>query len=389
MAVHAVTHESPTLSLPKDGTLTWQALLDSMPALSAVLDRSGRIVAVNAAWRRLADELGGAASAVQVGRDYLRTCGAVMGAAEADIEEMVRGLRDVLGGLRSDFRYEFACQIGTEQRWYLTTAAPLAGGAGALVSHTDLSSRQRAEEVLKKRAVELASMARRLKQTNEELDQFAYITSHDLKAPLRGIANLSRWIEEDMGDQIPPAVHEQFELLRGRVHRMESLIEGLLQYSRVGRVFTYVEQIDVNRLLADVIDMLSPPPGFRVEIEGQMPIVRGERIRLQQVFMNLISNAIKHHHRDSGRVTIRVEDAGAFWRFGVSDDGPGIAPRYHEKIFVIFQTLVPRDQKEAAGVGLSLVKKIVEEQGGKIEVQSDEGAGATFWFTWAKHRAER
>src|SRR5690606_31673568 len=99
-------------------------------------------------------------------------------------------------------------------------------------------------------------------------------------------------------------------------------------------------------------------------------------------------NAIKHHHRDDGRVTIGVEDGGASWRFCVADDGPGIAPAYHDKVFVIFQTLVARDQKEAAGVGLSLVKKIVEEQGGTVDIRSDQGAGATFWFTWAKHRTE-
>jgi len=190
-----------------------------------------------------------------------------------------------------------------------------------------------------------------------------------------------------MGDALTPTAAEQLELLRGRVNRMESLIDGLLQYSRVGRVATYIEQVDVGRLLAGVVELIAPPAGFRVEIEGTMPVLNTEKIRLQQVFMNLISNAIKHHHQPAqGRVTVRCEDAGAFYRFSVEDNGPGIARRFHEKIFVIFQTLLPRDQREGAGVGLSLVKKIIEEQGGTVEVESEEGQGAIFRFTWAKHR---
>ncbi|MEA3198703.1 MAG: hypothetical protein QOE90_131 [Thermoplasmata archaeon] len=224
-----------------------------------------------------------------------------------------------------------------------------------------------------------------LRRTIKELDQFAYVTSHDLKAPLRGIANLSRWIEEDMGEHVTDGVREHLELLRGRVSRMESLIDAILQYSRVGRVRGKLEDVDTGRLVAELVDLLDPPPGFVVEVAPDMPVVRAERLRLHQVLLNLIGNAIKHHHRKSeGRVRVRAKDEGWRWRFEVEDDGPGIAARYHERVFVIFQTLEARDKVEGTGIGLALVKKIVEAAGGQVSLASEEGRGATFSFTWPK-----
>jgi signal transduction histidine kinase len=183
---------------------------------------------------------------------------------------------------------------------------------------------------------------------------------------------------------------EQMELLRGRVNRMESLISGLLEYSRAGRVKASTQQVDVKRLLDETIDLLAPADGAKVEVVGEMPIVPADRLRLGQVFMNLISNAMKHA-RAAGivpHVKVAARDAGRFVEFSVSDNGPGIAPEYHDRIFVIFQTLAPRDKVEGTGVGLALVKKIVESAGGAIRVESAEGSGATFYFTWPKEAKE-
>jgi signal transduction histidine kinase len=238
---------------------------------------------------------------------------------------------------------------------------------------------------LRRRAEQLLVLARQLKQRNAELDQFAYITSHDLRAPLRGIANLSRWIEEDMGDRFTPEAHHQMELLRGRVQRMESLIDAILQYSRAGRARLRPQRVDVRKLVEDVVDLLAPPAGFTIEIGSELPVLETDPVPLQRVFMNLIGNAIKHHNQpQQGRVTITCRDAGELYEFAVSDNGPGIAPAYHQRIFVIFQTLAPRDKVEGTGVGLALVQKLVEQQGGRVSVESDLGAGATFRFTWPK-----
>jgi PAS domain S-box-containing protein len=312
---------------------------------------------------------------------------------EAERDRVARQMTEAMHAGEARFLEFRVRRADGEIRWLETGLVPLLDAHSRPIGlrgvSMDITGRKNAEAVVEQRARDFARLASQLRKTNEELDQFAYITSHDLKAPLRGIANLSRWIEEDMGPAMTPEAHQQMELLRGRVNRMENLIDGLLQYSRVGRVTTYVEEIDVSRLVAMVVDLLSPPAGFRVEVEGTLPVLRGEKIRLQQVFMNLIGNAIKHHDRpEQGRVTIRCADLGRWYRFEVSDNGPGIAKRFHEKIFVIFQTLLPRDEREGAGVGLSLVRKIVEEQGGTVEVDSEEGRGATFRFTWSKLRPE-
>ncbi len=223
-----------------------------------------------------------------------------------------------------------------------------------------------------------------LERVNRELDQFAYVTSHDLKAPLRAIANLSQWIEEDLGAVMTPDTQKQMDLLRGRVHRMEALIEGILQYSRVDRVAEEMMEVDIKPLLDEIIENIAPPEGFSIEIAPNMPTFNATKVRLSQVFANLISNAIKYRARDDGRLKIAVKDAGAFYHFSVTDDGPGIAEEYHEKVFKIFQTLQARDTIESTGIGLTLVKKIVEEQGGAVTLVSAEGKGCTFSFTWPK-----
>ena len=231
------------------------------------------------------------------------------------------------------------------------------------------------EHRVQERTAELAA-------ANEQLEQFAYVASHDLRAPLRGISSLAMWIEEDLEDVLKDETREYMNLLHRRIHRMEALIEGILEYSRLDSAETQLERVDVTELLNEVIDLLNPPPTLSVKVGNAMPILMTERIKLGQVFSNLIGNAIKYHDKLNGYIHITVQHNGQFYEFEVADNGPGIAPEYHQKIFGIFETLQARDQVESSGVGLALVKKIVEMEGGRISVQSDEGEGARFRFTW-------
>ncbi|WP_293128237.1 PAS domain S-box protein [Microcoleus sp. bin38.metabat.b11b12b14.051] len=312
-----------------------------------------------------------------------------------DLGQELELLHQLLAGEIDNYCIEkrYVCKDG-ELVWVNLTVSVLREQNGSqflMGVIEDISKRQEAEESLRLRAQELTWTAKSLAQSmnvvrkrNQELDQFAYVVSHDLKAPLRAIANLSSWIEEDLSESMTEDTLHQMNLLRGRVHRMEALIEGLLQYSRVGRIQVASETVKVEKLLAEIIDSLAPPSGFEVKVEPGMPTFVTERLPLQQVFANLISNGIKHNRSASGYVNISVKELDDFYEFSVADDGPGIAAQYHDKVFVIFQTLEARDKVENTGIGLSLVKKIVEGQGGTISLESAEGEGATFRFTWPK-----
>jgi PAS domain S-box-containing protein len=223
-----------------------------------------------------------------------------------------------------------------------------------------------------------------LEQRNRDLDSFVYIVSHDLKAPLRAVANLSEWIEEDLVGSLTTANQEQMTLLRSRVHRMESTIEGLLDYARVGRTEVMNEPVMVAKLLADVIESLAPPLTFTITIAPNLPTLYTKRLLLSQVFANLIGNAIKHHDRIDGTIAIGIAEHRDFYEFAIADDGAGIQPEYHDRIFTIFQAINPQNRSDSTGIGLAIVKKIVEAEGGAIRLESQLDRGTTFYFTWPK-----
>jgi signal transduction histidine kinase len=224
-----------------------------------------------------------------------------------------------------------------------------------------------------------------LRRSNQDLDQFAYSASHDLKAPLRGIRNLTQWITEDVAGDAKEETIENLALVQNRVERLEMLLDGLLRYSRVGQAGGETEDIDVARLISEITDYISPAAGFSVDGFGDVPMIRAHKAPLEQVLRNLIGNALKHHDRDAGKVTVRTRKLGDLVEFRVEDDGPGIAPNFHDRIFGMFQTLRPRDELEGSGMGLAIVKKAVERNGGTVRVESaPPSRGTAFVFTWAK-----
>lgn len=236
-------------------------------------------------------------------------------------------------------------------------------------------------EELEKTVEALQNRKQELAAANNELKEFAYVVSHDLKAPLRGISQLAEWLREDYGETLDTEGREIVSMMRNRVRRMDGLIDGILQYSRVGRVRETPARIDLNELVSEVVDFLGPPDDIRISVEDRLPTVVGEPTRLAQVFQNLVGNAVKFMDKPRGKVRIGCVDRGTVWEFSVADNGPGIDEKYHDKIFQIFQTLTSRDEVESTGIGLTLVKKIVELYGGEIRVTSRPGEGTTFVFT--------
>ena len=222
-----------------------------------------------------------------------------------------------------------------------------------------------------------------LKRKNQELDQFAHIVSHDLKAPLRGIGNVVSWIEEDHGTEISPKLTEYVQIIKGRLVRTENLIHGILSYARIGKEKQEKEDVDVNQLVDEISEALMKP-GIKLIISSKLPKLFTEKLPLLQVFSNLIGNAVKHHDKRNGLIKVYHQEHFLHYEFFVEDNGPGISKNYHNKIFVIFQTLHERDVVESTGVGLAIVKKILDDRNQKIDIISDIGKGSIFSFTWPK-----
>ncbi|MEM8858765.1 MAG: ATP-binding protein, partial [Chloroflexota bacterium] len=251
--------------------------------------------------------------------------------------------------------------------------------------NVELFERERIQMSLEANQVRLKQYAADLEQSNEELEEFAYVVSHDLRAPLRGIASLSSWLEMDYADSLDEGGHEMLSLMNNRVRRLEALIEGILEFSRVGRQETRKTEVDLSQLMDDVLDNLAPNDNFKLNIQPDLPIVFGERLRLMQVFQNLIDNAIKYSDPQKAEnwVKLTCKKDNDQWVFCISDNGLGIDSKYHKKVFQIFQTLsIDEEQNaESTGVGLSLVRKIIQLHGGRIWIESIPGEGSQFLFT--------
>jgi len=231
---------------------------------------------------------------------------------------------------------------------------------------------------------ELKVYAEKTQQINKQLDEFVYIVSHDLKAPLRGLSSVTSFLEDELGKDIKPEVKDLLEMVKSRTVRMQNLIDGILHYSRMANNKTEKEIIKLSELIASIIDLLSIPNHVRIEYPDQLPTMFDEKIKLHEVFQNLISNAIVHNDKEKAEVKISCVDKGAHYEFAVADNGVGIKKEHFEKIFGVFQTLQSKDRHESTGIGLTIVKKIIEQQGGKIWIESEHGKGATFKFTWNK-----
>jgi PAS domain S-box-containing protein len=245
---------------------------------------------------------------------------------------------------------------------------------------TDISVRRKIQ-------LELEAKQAELLRSNKDLEQFAYVASHDLKAPLRAIELLVQWITEGLEGYDKNNVQENLGLLTKRTQRLNRLLDDLLAYSRAGRKVGAHRMADTHALVLDVVQLLDAPPSISISIEEKLPTFRTHTAPLEQVFRNLISNAVKHHPGPEGRIVVSCRDEGDRYVFAVADDGEGIPAQYAERVFEMFQTLKPRDQVEGSGMGLAIVNRIVQWQGGRVWFEPPaSGRGTVFKFQWKKQQ---
>ena len=237
------------------------------------------------------------------------------------------------------------------------------------------AARQAAQKLAQLRADELA-------RVTHEVERLFHAVSHDLRAPLRSVVNLAEWAEEDLADGAVDEVKHHLGMLRHRVLRLDTMLNDLLSFARVGRAEHPVEEVDVAALLSDLVGgMVTFPAGFQLAW-GSMPVLVTQKTLLPQVLLNLIPNSLKHHDKPSGKIDVRHELREGIHHFAVADDGPGIPEAYRERVFGMFATLKPRDQVEGSGMGLAFVHKLITSRGGTIRVLDTPGGGATFEFSW-------
>jgi signal transduction histidine kinase len=232
----------------------------------------------------------------------------------------------------------------------------------------------------------MGELLKEVKSANQELNDFAYVVSHDLKAPLRGISSLSEWLLSDYADKFDSEGRELVNLMIARVHKVYNLIDGILKYSRVGRVKEEKRAVNLNDVVKDVIELICPLDNIKIQIANELPVIFCEKTRIEQVYQNLISNAIKFMDKPQGKITIACIEDNDYWKLSVADNGPGIEQQHFARIFKIFQQLSNNKDSDSTGIGLSLVKKIVEMYGGNVWVESEVGQGSTFFFTFKKEQ---
>ena len=252
----------------------------------------------------------------------------------------------------------------------------------------EVNVRKKAEETLELLNKELESTVTKLNRSNRELCSFAYITAHDLKSPLRAICILADWLLTGYSDKFDQQGKEKLELLTGRAKRMSRLIDSILEYTEIGLDTEQKTRVDVNSLINKIIASLNPPENIEIKIENDLPSIQCNENNLTKVFMCLLSNSIRYMDKPKGRISVGCTEENGYWKFSVADNGQGVEEKYFEKIFQVFQTLSLRDETESTGIGLPIVKKVVELYDGKVWIESKPGQGSTFFFTLPKQKVE-
>ena len=221
-----------------------------------------------------------------------------------------------------------------------------------------------------------------LEKKNQVLSDYAHMVSHDLKSPLRSINSLVTWLKQDYAGKIDEDAIKQLNMILKSVEKMDALISGILNYSTIDQEVVAAYEVDIDHLVNEIIQIIYKPEHIKIEISEKLPVINGDKFRLQQLFQNLIQNAVKSIDKPEGIITINVEENGKFWKYSVKDNGKGIDKEHFNKIFQIFEKI--DNDFTSTGIGLSIVKKIIDFYGGKIWLESELSKGTIFYFTLPK-----
>jgi PAS domain S-box-containing protein len=351
----------------RDSEKKWRSLAENVPDIIISVDKGGKILFLNRSVTGFDKE------------DVIGT--KIYEYIPPDQHQRIRETIEKVFLTGKPDSYEIIAhgEYGPNTNWETRVVPVMTDGQVATVNliSTDVTERTEAQN----RQTQLLN---RVQKVNHELNDFAHIVSHDLKEPLRTINIATKWILEDYKDLLDENGINHLELLSNQVTRMYDLIDGILKYSRTGHLKNQKEWIDLKELMPQIISMVPVPDNIEITIDGELPVIEFERTQISQVFQNLLSNAIKYMDKPLGRIQISCIEETDNWKFSVIDNGRGIEQENFEKIFRIYQTLEPRKELKSTGIGLTLVKKIIESYGGTICVESELGQSSTFIFTIPK-----
>jgi two-component system CheB/CheR fusion protein len=366
------------------------AILDALPANVAVLDQRGRIFLVNEAWRRFARENGAPPEAnYWIGTNYMDTCNAPPTQPDVLATQARAGIAEVLAGRRASFALEYPCHAPTQQRWYVMHVIHLGSvSAAAVVVHSDITARMQMENELRGLNHDLEQRVNertmRLNASNRELEAFAYSVSHDLKAPLRAIAGFSHALADDYGSVIDTQGHDYLKRIIAASTNMSSLIDELLQLSRLARSELHIEPVDLSAMARESCEQhcrANPERKAECLIAPEIRAAGDPRL-LRVVVDNLLDNACKFTQpKPLAKIEFGMRERDGKLVYFVRDNGVGFDMSYKDKLFLPFQRLHSSADFPGSGIGLANVWRIVQLHGGEIWAESTQGYGATFYFT--------
>jgi PAS domain S-box-containing protein len=272
----------------------------------------------------------------------------------------------------------FNCEIlnyskNGEKYWVHIQGQALYNKKGIVIRYFAIEENISSKKLLENQREELAKS---LAKTNKELEDYAQIVSHDLKSPLRSIHSLLSWIKEDSDKAFGDQTLKYFSMIENKVEKMDRLIDGILTYSKIDKEDLIKESVDTQQIIESIIEIIHIPEHIKISVKNKLPIIKADRYRIQQLFQNIIVNAVNYIERDSGLVEIASEEFKDYFVFSIKDNGIGIAKEHHNKIFNTFQSYTKSDQ--STGLGLAIVKKVVDAYNGEIWVESELGQGSTF-----------